>query len=64
MTAANGIDRNVGAVQTMLRRCAGNVAAAFAILLRPRATPAQCVADEPATARRSAPAPRWHFSLR
>ncbi len=35
MTAANGIDHDVGAAQTMLRRCAANVAAAFTILLRP-----------------------------
>ena len=35
MTAANGIDRDAGAAQTALRRCAANVAAAFAMLVRP-----------------------------
>ena len=35
MTAANGIDRNAGKAQTALRRCATNIAAAFAMLARP-----------------------------
>jgi undecaprenyl-diphosphatase len=35
MTAANGIDRNAGRMQTALRRCGANVAAAFALLARP-----------------------------
>jgi membrane-associated phospholipid phosphatase len=35
MTAANGIDRDPGAAQTALRRCAANIAAAFAMLRRP-----------------------------
>ena len=35
MTAANGIDHDAGAAQTALRRCAANVAAAFAMLTRP-----------------------------
>ena len=35
MTAANGIDRDVGLVQAALRRCAANVAAACALLVRP-----------------------------
>jgi len=40
MTAANGIGHGAGAAQTLLRRCAANVMAAFAILARPaRQTP-------------------------
>ena len=35
MTAANGIGHDMGAAQTMLRRCIGNVAGAIALLLRP-----------------------------
>lgn len=35
MTAANGIEHQVGPVQTALRRCTANVAAAITILLRP-----------------------------
>ena len=35
MTATNGIDRDAGRAQSALRRCAGNVAAAFALLARP-----------------------------
>jgi len=34
MTAANGIDRDMGKAQTALRRCAANVAAGFAMLTR------------------------------
>ena len=35
MTAANGLNRDEGRAQTALHRCAANVAAAVAILLRP-----------------------------
>ncbi len=35
MTSANGINRDEGAAQTALRRCAANVAAAFVMLVRP-----------------------------
>jgi len=35
MTAANGIEHQVGPVQTALRRCGTNVAAAITIVLRP-----------------------------
>jgi membrane-associated phospholipid phosphatase len=35
MTSANGINRDEGAAQTALRRCAANVAVAFVMLVRP-----------------------------
>ncbi len=35
MTTANGIDRGEGSAQSALRRCTANVAAAFAMLVRP-----------------------------
>lgn len=35
MTAANGIEHHVGPVQSALRRCTANVAAAITVLLRP-----------------------------
>jgi undecaprenyl-diphosphatase len=41
MTAANGIDRDAGRTPSALRRCAGNVAAAFALLTRPARTQAR-----------------------